>query len=62
MSKKAAVTQAAVNAVATATTVINSYGLTSPEAASALKAARNSVTAARAEGATDHDIRTTQPK
>ncbi|MFJ8871068.1 hypothetical protein ACIRD6_35615 [Streptomyces sp. NPDC102473] len=55
-------TQAAVNAVATATTVINSYGQTSPEAQSALQAARDSVTNARAQGATDTDLRNTRPQ
>ncbi|MET4922301.1 hypothetical protein P3L51_08045 [Streptomyces sp. PSRA5] len=59
---KSEATQAAVNAVSTATTVINSYGQNSTEAASAMQAARDSVNAARAEGATDTDFRTTRPK
>ncbi|MFE7427807.1 hypothetical protein [Streptomyces sp. NPDC057545] len=61
MSKKDAV-QAAVNAVATATTVINSYGKNSREAASALQAARDAVTTARRLGATDNDLRNARPQ
>ncbi|MGW3164813.1 hypothetical protein ACWC9Q_18455 [Streptomyces sp. NPDC001142] len=61
MSKDAA-TQAAVNAVAVATTAINEYGRTSPEAESALQAARDATTAARDAGATDDDLRAARPK
>ncbi|MFD5975548.1 hypothetical protein [Streptomyces bacillaris] len=61
MSKQTAI-QAAANAVATATTVINSYGKGSPEAESALQAARDAVTTARQHGATDTDLRNTHPQ
>ncbi|MEV6102641.1 hypothetical protein [Nocardia sp. NPDC051981] len=61
MNKKDAV-QAAVNAVAVATTAINEYGRTSPEAESALRAARTAVAAAHAAGATDDDLRAARPQ
>lgn len=61
MGKKAAV-QNASNAVAVATQAINDYGQTSPEARSAMDAARGAVTQARAQGATDSDLRAARPQ
>lgn len=53
--------QTAVTAVDFATTVINNYGRNSQEASDALDAARTAVTAARAAGATDDDLRAARP-
>ncbi|MFJ8870774.1 hypothetical protein ACIRD6_34140 [Streptomyces sp. NPDC102473] len=61
MSKQAAV-QAAANAVSVATTAINNYGQTSPEAVGALQAACDSVIAAREQGATDVDFLSARPQ
>ena len=60
MDKQTA-TQSAVNAVAVATQAINDYGPASPEACGAFQTAKDSVTTARAHGATDTDLRTTRP-
>ncbi|MFD5874030.1 hypothetical protein [Streptomyces sp. NPDC060322] len=61
MSREAA-TQSAVNAVAVATAAINEYGEHSTEAQGALQAARDSVTTAREQGATDADFRAVRPQ
>lgn len=61
MGKKEAV-QNASNAVAVATQAVNDYGQNSNQARSALDAARNAVTQARAQGATDSDLRAARPQ
>ncbi|MEU0705381.1 hypothetical protein ABZ513_31845 [Streptomyces bacillaris] len=61
MAREAKIEQAAT-AVDVAATVINNYGRDSREAAGALDAARTAVTAARAAGATDDDLRAARPR
>lgn len=61
MSKEEA-TRAAVNAVAVATAAINEYGEHSTEAQGAQQAARDSVTAAREQGATDAAFHAVRPQ